>query len=258
MEGGAPQSPRGGTPGNAPGGGNMGALPRRSQPRSGRQPTNTGQSPDNTSTPTNALVGTQTTTARTPFGQQFGNIDKMGSDLFNNPDVLGSEFLSSLGIDPMHAGGMSKIYEDFANALPQLWLITQGMGSMGGGGGIPDFTNFVDYAGQALGAGGMPGASVLDPSAVGNALFNAPNDSAVYGFLNDPNADTSQQISALLGLLGGGLQNSIPSPVLSAIMGQAQEAGRQFLGNQAKQETPTGQTFADFLRGTTNLDEMLR
>lgn len=257
-----PTSPRGGTPGNAPGGGNTLSSPRRDRPRNSRgQPSgggNTGNAPGaDTNVPTSPLMGTTNSVPNTPFGQQYNNLNKMGSDLFNNPDVLASGYLNSLGIDPMHAGGMNKVYSDFAQTLPQLWLLTQGMGSMAGGAGIPDFSNFIDYAGQALGAGGTPGAGVLSPSVVGQGIFGAPQDSAVYGFLNDPNADPESQVSALLGLLGGGLQGSLPAPVLSALMGQAQNAGNQYINQLAQQGTPTGQNFSDFLAQLTNIDEML-
>lgn len=194
------------------------------------------------------MHGMDTQTARTAFGKQF--TPDMGLDVFANPEVAATQFMRNQGMDPMRGGGMTKVMNDLAQVMPDLFFLTQGTGVKGAGMGL-GAPSFLDFAGQFLNGQSTPGGGFVSPDIIGN-LFGK-QDSPLNAFLNDPNADAATQISRLIGMMGAGLQTTIPPQILQAILGTAQQSGTDYMADQATGKR--GGTFADALKKGTSIDE---
>lgn len=197
------------------------------------------------------LSGLDTQQSRTPFGRSFS--EDMGLDVFANPEIASNQFMRNQGMDPLRGGGMTKVMNDLAAVMPDLFFLTQGnrVGGALEGLGAP---SFLDFAGEFLNNMGTPGGGYIAPSVTANLFSKA--DSPLQAFLNDPNADTATQINRLLGMMGAGLQTTIPPQILAAVMGQAQQAGTDFM-TDLSQGNQRGSTFADALRRGTSIDDWL-
>ncbi len=145
------------------------------------------------------------------------------------------------GINAGNAGGMQKVYNDLAAAMPQLFFLTQGAG---GDLKNSSYANFLDYAQEFMDTYSTPGGGTISPDAIANIFNNDPN-SGLAKLLNDPSADPSTQIRTLMGLLGGGLATSMPGAIASSVMGDAEQLSREFMALKAKGQ---GTNFTDFLR----------
>lgn len=211
--------------------------PRESAPASGIPADLPGPTPGSQGT-VPANVPGDTRRPGTAFGQQY--IGAMYPDLYANPDWMANDWMRGQGIDPLASGGMGKVYDDLAQIIPQLWMLTQGTG----GPQHNEYGGFLDFAGQMLNQYSTPGAGVISPSVISN-LFNAPQGSTLNAMLNNPSADPTQQMNTLLGLIGGGLATGMPGPIAGAYMGQAEQMGQDWASGKAKGQ---GGTFADYLK----------
>lgn len=166
-------------------------------------------------------------------------------DFYADPSLARNMWMQANGIDPMNAGGMTRVLDDLAQYAPALWKLTQ----LGGQGEQDiDFAQFLDFADQFLNTytrSANEGGGIYDPSVVGN-MFGNLDGTALGTVLNNPALDPSQQVNQVMGLLQGGLGTSVPSDILSAIMSSAEEAGKGFSANQRT----GGGTFIDYLRNS--------
>lgn len=177
------------------------------------------------------------------FGQQYATQPFM-NDIFSNPETLATSWLQGQGVDPLKGGGLPAVYQDLAQLLPQLFVLTQGtQGGQGSAAGV-GINSFLDYVNQFLNQYSQPGSGTVSPDIINN-LFSNGDNSLLSNILNDPSADPSQQADALLGMLGAGLGASLPGPIANAYLHQAQAMGQQFANNQWKGGKGT---FADLLK----------
>lgn len=213
----------------------MGLTSPRKGSGDGPLPTSSGRSSG--SAP--PLTASDTIRPSSGFGQQY--VGASYPDLWSNPDVLAADWMGQNGITPQGGGGMWKVYQDLSQVMPQLFMLTQGMGN-------PDqasFASFLDYANQFMNQYSTPGAGTVSPNVVGN-LFSAGGNSPLGAMLNNPDLDPSQQANLLLGLLGGGLATSMPGAAASGYTGQADALSKQWMAQQAK--GGKGGSFADYLQ----------
>lgn len=166
-------------------------------------------------------------------------------DLFSNPDLLAGKWLDQVGMNPQAGGGMQKVYEDLANVMPQLFFLTQG--AEGNQASDVEYARFLDFAESFLGGMSTPGSGNISSDVIGN-IFSAGGDSPLNKFLNNPNLDTAQQMSNLLGLVGGGLSTSMPGAMASAYAGEAEQLAKDWYNKQASSTPDQATSLVDFLR----------
>ncbi len=211
----------------------------RAMPDGSSQISDTGDRNINKPSGTAPLLDQPTVTPNSAFGKQY--IGANYPDLYANPDVLATDWMSQNGINAGNAGGQLKVFNDLAAAMPQLFFLTQGAG---GDLKNSSYANFLDYAQQFMDLYSTPGGGTISPDAIGNIFNNDPN-SGLSKLLNDPSADTGQQINTLMGLLGGGLATSMPGAIASSVMGSAEQLAKEFQAMKYKGGTGT---FADYLK----------
>jgi hypothetical protein len=192
-----------------------------------------------------ALQGSDSARSNSAFGQQYVT-QPFQNDIFSNPETLATSWLQGQGVDPLAGGGLPAVYQDLAQILPQLFVLTQGgQGGPGSAAGV-GVNSFLDYVNQFLNQYSTPGSGTVSANVIGNLFGGAGQQgSLISNIVNDPSADPSQQADALLGLLGSGLGASLPGPIANAYLHQAQAMGQQFAN---KQWQGGKGTFADYLK----------
>lgn len=212
--------------------------------RSGSRRGNGTQQQDiTTSGPTATLDNVPMSTPRSALGQDYTGA--YYPDLFSNPDLLAQKWGDMAGLTPQNGGGMQKVYQDLANVMPQLFFLTQG--ANGNQASDVEYARFLDFAESFLNGMSTPGGGNISSDVIGN-IFSAGGDSPLSKFLNNPNLDTAQQMSNLLGLVGGGLSTSMPGAMASAYAGDAEQLAKQWYNQQASSAPGQSTSLVDYLR----------
>lgn len=183
----------------------------------------------------------------TDFGQRF---DALANPMLRaNPAAIGRAWMMDAGLDPQAGGGATVLFDEIADAIPILHILSQTQGGLSS----TSDAAMLDFAKMFLDQMTTPGGGV--PNLAAN-IFSAGPDSGLSAIINDPTLDAAGQAANLLDFLRAGLGITDTGPVANAMYNMALSQSANYIAQQGRNVT-SGQTFADYLRNNTGLDEWL-
>jgi hypothetical protein len=163
--------------------------------------------------------------------------DLMLPTAWDDPEALIDTFYRVYGIDK-GSGDYGTMLES-ADNLGIMYMLQNGEGAFGGN------AHFVDWAANRMMDQRRADGVSDSPNTLWQAMIDPMSNSPLNYYLNNPSLTPEDQVNNFMSTMRYGLEQSLPAPILNALMAQVDQMGREF--RSLRNTSAGGASFTEYL-----------